>query len=207
MTEKIKIKAIEKWLDEEIGSCADCGQLTFCNGAGIIENCEWVQDYSKYDLTKPGILIIDDNPGIVSFLEDDLEELTDSGLINVEDYNIFSFTTKNAAYIAFGTMRAYKNLNIQKAIIDITLGGSMVTSKGNIKLHGVDVFEALIEINPNLRYLFYTGNQMNSEVKTISDIMRQYSLLTGKKITDSLLFKTQLSMKDRRTFLYEKLFK
>ncbi len=177
------IKSIEKWVDALPEKCSECKQGKFCNAAGVLDECEWVQDHKDKDLSKPGILIIDDNPGIVSFLEDDLEELDSEGFINLKDYNVFTFSTKYAAYQLLGTLRYYKDLNIQIAIIDITLGGSMMTSKGNIKLTGVDIFEPLLEINPKLKYIFYTGNQMNEHIKTISEIMKKYSSITGKKIT------------------------
>ena len=202
-----EIKSIEKWLSKEPEQCRVCNETMFCNAAGVYDKCQWNENFDKYDLKKTGILIIDDNPGIVSFLEDDLEEMDEEGLIDLEKWNIFKFTTKHAAYKLFGTLRKYKDLNIKVAIIDITLGGSMKTTSGNIKLTGVDAFEPLLELNPDLKYIFYTGNQMNNHVKTISEIMKNYTKITGKKITDNILFKTQLNMNDRRDYLYEKLFK
>ena len=204
---KKQIQSIEKWLSDETTKCYSCGQSSFCNVAGLDPMCQWNQDLSDKDLSKPGILIIDDNPGIVSFLEDDLEELNDEGLIKLNDYNVFTFTTKHAAYHLLGVLRQHGDLNIKIAIVDITLGGSMQTPKGNTKLTGVDAFEPLLELNPKLKYIFYTGNQMNDHVKVIADIMKTFTKITGEKITDHLLFKTQLNMNDRRMFLYDKLFK
>lgn len=204
---KIYIKNIEKWLKYNDTNC-DCKKdEIFCKNVGLNEECIWVKNLDKYDLSKPGILLIDDNPGIISFLEDDLEELDNDEKINLSDWNIFSFTSKQAAYILIGTLRRYGDLNIKVAIIDITLGGIINTGKKILKLTGIDVFEPLYELNPNLRYLFYTGNQMNHHINTINNIMKQYTNFTGKKITDNILFKTQLSMKDRQTFIYKKLFK
>jgi len=201
------IKSIEKWiLDDSLG-CTQCSGNKFCASTGLADDCTNVINLSEYDLTKPGILLIDDNPGIISFLEDDLEELDEDGKIKLDDWNVFSFTSKSAAYIMFATLRHYGDLNIKVAIIDITLGGTMNTSEKIIKLTGVDAFEPLLELNPDLRYLFYTGNQMNNHIKTIGVIMQQYTNCTGKKITDNILFKTQMAMSDRQEYLYKKLFK
>jgi len=165
-----------------------------------------IQELGNVDFSKPGILIIDDNEGICSFIEDDFEELDVNGKINLNNYNVFVFYGIMCAYDLIATIQKYPNMNIQKAIIDITYSGTVETNKGNIKLNGVDIFEILYEINPNLDYLFYTGNQMNNHIKIISEIMRKYTKLTNKKITDDILFKTQFSMNDRRKYIAEHLF-
>lgn len=165
-----------------------------------------IQELGNVDFSKPGILIIDDNEGICSFIEDDFEELDVNGTINLNNYNVFVFYGIMCAYDLIATIQKYPNMNIQKAIIDITYSGTVETNKGNIKLNGVDIFEILYEINPNLDYLFYTGNQMNNHIKIISEIMRKYTKLTNKKITDDILFKTQFSMNDRRKYIAEHLF-
>jgi hypothetical protein len=177
---------------------------------GIIYNGERpfnVQELDDVDFSKPGIIIIDDNEGICSFIEDDLEELEDEGKLNLEDYNVFVFHGIMCAYDLMATIQKYPNMNIQKAIIDITYSGTVQTNNGNIKLNGVDVFEVLYELNPKLKYLFYTGNQMNNHIKVIGELMRKYSKLTGLKITDNILFKTQFSMNDRRNYIVKHLFK
>ena len=201
------IKSINQWLSkapDENTVCTDCGGKTFCDVAGFDE-CAWVQQYKDYDLSKPGILIIDDNEGICSFLEDDLEEMDEEEMINMDSYNLFIFSGRDCAYKLLGTLRN-KDLNIQKAIIDITYGGSVSTSNGNIKLNGVDVFEVLLELDPNLRYIFYTGNQMNTHIKAIGALMKKYTIITKKKITDNILFKTQFNMDDRRKHIFHALF-
>lgn len=202
---KINIKSIEKWIPKENNDCYSCNKKTICNSFGLKDTCDWILNIDNKDLSKPGILIIDDNPGIVSFLEDDFEVLDEEGKINIEDYNIFSFTSKSAGYMVMATIRKYGNLNIQYAIIDITLGGTINTTEKIIKLTGVDILEILLEMNPNLKYIFYTGNLMNHYIKPIANIMKQYKEITGKDITDDILFKTELNMKDRQRYILEEL--
>ena len=201
----MEIKAINQWVGKQ-EVCTNCNQKSFCSQL-INKDCQWGIDLSDYDLTKPGILIIDDNEGICSFMEDDLEELSDDNDINLEDYNVFTFFGRMCAYNLLATIQRHPNINIQKAIIDITYGGTVKTDNGNIKLTGVDVFEVLYEINPDVKYLFYTGNQMNTHIKTIDALMSKYTKITGKKITDNILFKTQFNMNDRRKYILGHLFK
>ncbi len=197
------IKSIKQWTLPK-DKCIDCHKKIFCSH--ISEKiCKWGIHESEYDLTKPGILIIDDNEGICSFMEDDLEELDLNGRINLDDYNVFTFYDKMCAYDLLGTL-SRMDLNIKKAIIDITYGGTVISEAGNIKLNGVDVFEVLYEMHPDLKYVFYTGNQMNYNIKVIGQAMRKYTKITGKKITDNILFKTQLSMDGRRDFFMKTIF-
>ena len=200
----LKLKSIEKWIPKEYSDCSSCHQKILCNSTGLNPDCEWVMNLDCKDFTKPGILIIDDNPGIVSFLEDDLDVLDENEKIKISDYNVFSFTTKTAAYKFIATVRRYGNLNIKYAIIDITLGGTINTVDKIVKLTGIDILEMLLEMNPETRYIFYTGNQMNKYIKTIANIMQQYKEITNKDISDSVLFKTELSMEDRQEYILKK---
>lgn len=171
------------------------------------ENKIKAQNLDDVDFSKPGILIIDDNEGICSFIEDDLEEMDEDGMIVLADYNVFVFSSIMCAYNLIATIQKYSNLNIQKAIIDITYSGTVSTiSRGNIKLNGVDVFEILYEMNENIKYLFYTGNQMNKNIKNIGELMVKYTAITNNNIKDNIIFKTQHSMKERRLLLQKKIF-
>lgn len=204
---KIKYKSIEKWIPDDQDNCLNCHRRSICKQLGLKDECDLPLNLGDKDLSKPGILLIDDNPGIVSFLEDDFEVLYKENKINLNKYNIFSFTSKMAAYMFMATVRKYGDLNIKYAIIDITLGGIVTTIDNIIKLTGVDVLEMLLEMNPDIKYIFYTGNQMNVYIKPIADIMEQYKKLTKKDINDIVLFKTSLSMRDRQQFILDELVK
>jgi len=164
------------------------------------------QNLDSVDFSKPGILIIDDNEGICSFILDDFEELAESGDINLDDYNVFCFHGIMCAYDLISTIQKYDNFNIQKALIDITYTGTIETNNGNIKLNGVDVFEILYELNKNLKFIFYTGNQMNTHIKLIGYIKDKFNRITSKCIDDFIMFKTEYSMKERRQVIKKTLF-
>ena len=163
--------------------------------------CEWILDLPDYDSSKPSILVVDDNPGIISFMIDDIEAL-DGKALNIDDYNILTFDTVNAAYHFEATQHKYSGLNIKYAILDLTLGGSIITEDGPVKYTGVDIYQQILIYNPEVKVLFYTGNNLNEYIKSNKKIIEQFSELTdGKKIKDYVLFKTSLDLYGRRKYL------
>jgi len=164
-------------------------------------NCEWVLELKDFNKSKPSILVVDDNPGIISFLLDDLYSL-DGVKINLDEYNIITFDTINAAFYFEATQHSYRGLNIEYAIIDLTLGGSISTPKGPVKYTGVDIYQQILIYNPEVKPLFYTGNNLNEYIKSNEKIIEQFFNITdGKSIRDYVLFKTSLDLKDRREYL------
>jgi len=165
--------------------------------------CAWANEIA-FDASKPSIIIIDDNPGMVSFLKDDLEFLDEEEILNLDDYNLITFETPFAAFDFKRAQTANDGLNIKFAILDITLGGSRMTEQGNIKYTGVDIFEMILNYNSDVKALFYTGNQLNPHIKASKKLIEQYTKLTdGKDIKDHILYKTSMDMDDRRKFFAE----
>lgn len=189
------------------GVCIEtCGSNYFCDGCGLIENCSWIQKLPGFDRTKPSILIIDDNYGMVSFLRDDLEQIFIDHKMDLMEYNILEFSSKFAAYQFIATHQHYDGLNITKAIIDITYGGSVQSNTGNIRLTGVDVFRTIYKTNPEVKFLFYTGNQLNPYIKSNRELMEEFKDIYHDKITDFVLYKTSLNIEDRQRLIANKLF-
>jgi hypothetical protein len=191
---------------KSINSCEKCPLKYACTGKKEkTENCEYAMDVSDIDFSKDVILIIDDNNGVVSFLEDDMEYYKEEGIIS-EDTQVLSISGAYAAFTLELLMTKIKNINIKYAIIDITLGGSRHSKEGNVKYTGVDVFRIIYEINPDVKYLFYTGNNLNPYIKSNEVLMTKYKELTKKDIKDSVLYKTSIDMDSRRKFIAEYLF-
>jgi len=163
--------------------------------------CDWTLELKDYDDTKPSILVVDDNPGIISFLIDDIESL-DGKSIDLKDYNLLTFDTINAAFYFEATQHKYKGLNIEFAILDLTLGGSIQTSEGPVKYTGVDIYQQILIYNKDAKVLFYTGNNLNEYIKSNKKIINQFAEITdGKSIKDYILFKTALDLQGRREYL------
>ena len=201
--------AEELFKDEEkidLSSCEDCLMSYNCKAKRKkTDICEFAIDISHIDLTQDVILIIDDNNGVVSFLEDDMEYYKEENIIS-EETQILSISGSYAAFTLELLLAKVGDLKIKYAIIDITLGGSRQSEEGNIKYTGVDVFRMLYEDNKDIKYLFYTGNNLNPYIKSNEVLMTKYKDITGRDIGESVLYKTSIDMDSRRKFIAEYLF-
>ena len=159
-----------------------------------------------FDFDKDSVLIIDDNEGMVSFLEDDIEFLAEHNLINQHKINILGISGDHAAFTFKTLQDEYGSLNIKWAIIDITLGGSKMTEKGNLKYSGVDVFKMIYDKNPDVKFLFYTGNSLNPYINANKNLIAQFKSINGDDIMSHVLFKTSMDMDKRRKYISKILF-
>jgi len=140
----------------------------------------------KMDPNKKNLLIIDDNLGLISLINDILEM---SRLD--KDINSICIQTSYAGFIYKIITEKY-NLKIDYAIIDITFGGIIVdTHDGNIKYEGVMVFKDLINKNKELKYLFYTGNSLNKYVYSSKKIIDIFQQITNDDIMNHVVYKNQ----------------
>ncbi len=169
-------------------------------------NCMFDIELENFDKNKDTFFIIDDNEGMVSFLEDDVDYLDSKGVINKKDINILSLSGNHSAFIFEIMQDREKGLNIKWAIIDITLGGSIMTNKGNIKYTGVDVLVMILKYNPDVKFLFYTGNNLNPYIKRNKQLIDQFKEIAGEDINNYVLFKTSMDMSSRRSYIAKKLF-
>jgi len=164
---------------------------------------KWIREIN-FNKDKESILILDDNPGIISFMLDDIDFIdTDtSNDFKKDNFNIITFDTNYAAYYFEATQHYYGGLNIKYAILDLTLGGTMQTDNGPVKYTGVDVYQQILIYDPDVEVIFYTGNSLNEYVRTSANIIKQYGELTnGQDIMDKVLFKTTLDLDERRNYL------
>ena len=172
-----------------------------------IHECENAISIPNYNPELDTILIIDDNEGMISFLMDDMEYFVDKKIIDTDKYNILPITGVHAAFTLKLLYEKLPRLNIKFAIIDITLGGSKMTSEGNIKYTGVDAFEMMYSNNPDFNFLFYTGNNLNPYIKANEKLITQFNKITECNIKDYVLFKTSMDINSRRDYITKYLFK
>ena len=198
--------------EEEIPehSCDDCLIKKYCTKKGKMSDlCKYAIDIKGYDKNKDTILIIDDNKGVISFLMDDIEYLDEEKIINLKTINVITISGTHAAFTLELLYSKLEKLSIKWAIIDITLGGSAMTEKGNLKYTGVDVFE-MINKNKNtpkdFKFLFYTGNNLNPYIKANEKIINQFKELTGDDIKNYVLFKTSMDIDSRREYIINHIF-
>lgn len=174
--------------------------MSFCN----IDSIKDVK-YSKID-KKEGILLIDDSPGIISFLEDDFSQFFSEKILDENNYNLFSFYGRTAIFDLINNLK-FKDLNIKYAVIDLTFGGILKNKNGeNIKLTGVDVYIMLKELKPSLKFCFLTGNQMNTYIDTIKNMCSQFYRYNRDDIMNYVVFKNSNTIKNRRKEILKRLF-
>ena len=197
----------EKIKEENLKNCPTCPIADKCNG-GRNNLCQKYQIPEGYGPNKKTILIIDDNLGIVSFLEDDVKEMAREYSLNIDDFNIVAIYGNDAAINAITLVKKYPEFKVDYAIIDLTYGAIIKTDKGNVKFNGVDVFCYLREKNPNLKYVFFTGNTLNTYLNSIKRMVEKFkSCSNGEDIIDHTIFKNQYSDEDRLKVIFENLFK
>jgi len=186
--------------------CNNCSIKSLCSDNNIIHECENSIDIGDYNPDLDTVLIIDDNEGMISFLMDDMDYFVDKGIIDKDKLNILPISGLHAAFSLKLLYEKLPRLNIKHAIIDITLGGSKMTKEGNIKYTGVDVFSMIYKNNPDFRFLFYTGNNLNPYIKSNEKLISQFKELTGGDIKKHVLFKTSMDISSRRKYIQECLF-
>jgi len=190
--------------------CGNCSMKDVCEvkrGKRKIP-CTFKQSLpDDFDFNKETIFIIDDNPGIVSIIMDEFEYLEELGKLNLTDYNILSFTTKDAGFQYIATQEVYgTKLNIKYAIIDITLIGSIMTDKGNVILDGIDILGVLKQYNDLKSFIFFTGNNLNPYIKSNKEKIEKYNNLYDENIFEKIVFKASQQSEDESRILYNALF-
>lgn len=189
---------LSKDKDNMLMDCNECIRKNECLIQESNKNylCSYVIDLKDFDKTKDSILIIDDNPGVLSFLEDDLKHL------GIDRFNIIKFHSKYAGFNLLGTLKSYGNLNIKYGIFDLSLGGGVYNEKdGNIVIDGVDVFKECYNINKDMEYFFFTGNTLNTYIKKNQEMIDKFNEITSKDISKYILYKTKLNPDDRREYI------
>jgi hypothetical protein len=150
-------------------------------------------------------LIIDDNYGQVNILSDDIEYIFNK--YNITDINLLKIQTNMGAFEVNDLLLKYgRDLRIDYAIVDLTIGGSRRIGTENIKLTGVDVVGFLKNYSEDLKIIIYTGNNLNTYIESNVKIMNKFKSLTGYNINDHIIIKRSLTVEERREAIAERLF-
>lgn len=164
------------------------------------KNCDCdIKFLEEFDASKKIILLIDDNPGIVSFLKDDMEYLIDKNIMD-NNLNILCASGSHSAFCLEKFLEE-NDITINYVIIDITFGGSIIKNHSIVKYTGIDVFDMCHKNNPDLKYMFYTGNKLNTYIKSNKNLIEQFKDIMNKELKDFVLFKTSLGTQERRNFI------
>jgi len=157
---------------------------------GFVEKVEELDNLYKKFLKqdKKIMLIIDDNGGLISLIEDVLE------INNVkEKINIVKISSMYAGFLLHYFREKTGKLKFDYAIIDLSFGGVIYDDElGNIRYEGIKVFKDIYEDNKDIKYFFYTGNSLNKYMSSSREIMSSFEEITnGKNMLDYVIFKNQ----------------
>ena len=135
----------------------------------------------------PILLIIDDNIGLTSIIADILK------IKKIENISVISIHSSYAGFIVNLLAKLNDNkLKIDYAIIDLSYGGVISFEEtGNITFEGIMVFKELYDNNPDLKFFFYTGNNLNSYVFSSNKIIKTFKNITNKDIQEFVVFKNK----------------
>jgi len=157
---------------------------------GFVEKVEELDNLYKNFLKqdKKIMLIIDDNGGLISLIEDVLE------INNVkEKINIVKISSMYAGFLLHYFREKAGKLKFDYAIIDLSFGGVIYDDElGNIRYEGIKAFKDIYEDNKDIKYFFYTGNSLNKYMSSSREIMSSFEEITnGKNMLDYVIFKNQ----------------
>lgn len=188
--------------DSTLINCIQCIHKQNCDFKDVDSYlCNYIKTYD-IDLNKKCIILLDDNEGVVSFLKDDLKELSNSGVFNIDEFNIVEFTTEHAGFYLLAFLKTHPNVDIAFGIFDISLGGGVFDKyKGNIVLDGVDCFIETYNNNNAIKFLFFTGNKLNEYIKKNKEIVNKFKKFHKDDIRKYILFKTTLSPESRIEYI------
>jgi CheY-like chemotaxis protein len=147
-----------------------------------------VRIIDSFDSSKPSILIVDDQKGIISIIEDYMDECG----INEKEYNILSFYGSHAAFVMQETLEKLIEKGLTKldiAVVDIVLPGKKKVDGKYTKCDGIDV---VIWLNKHLNltnFVFYTGNVVSAYVGFINEKTDKFQAYFNKDMKDHIIYK------------------
>lgn len=128
---------------------------------------------------RPLILLMDDYPGVISLLHDDMK-YTDK---EYKDKYCFLESTGNfAAFSVIDYLQREDHKKIDIAFLDITLGGIIVKNGKVTEYDGVDVAIGILKDNPDAKIKFITGHTINRKNPELFKFITKFETFTGKEI-------------------------
>ena len=134
------------------------------------------------DKNKQTILIIDDYIGITNTAN---IIITTSDDLHLDDYNIIKFWGIKAGKELLLYLEKNPDIKIDVAIIDMLING----------IDGVDIVYKMIKNSPDVRYMFYTGVDLEGNEYKYNKARAKYVKFLGDNFLDKIVLKSK-SFKD-----------
>ena len=157
---------------------------------------------NPYDVNKKTIILVDDLTATKVLYEIAFSEIKRRHKIDVtEDYNIVFFFGKNVGFSVIKFLN--KGINIDYAILDITIDTLAKFDDEYIELDGVDIAIAIANKNATTKIMFNSAHTMNPRNLTVSEFIEKYK----KHFKDDMYKYTIDKLVDMNQAIYNFLFK
>ena len=157
---------------------------------------------NPYDVNKKTIILVDDLTATKVLYEIAFSEIKRRHKIDVtEDYNIVFFFGKNVGFSVIKFLN--KGINIDYAILDITIDTLAKFDDEYIELDGVDIAIAIANKNTTTKIMFNSAHTMNPRNLTVSEFIEKYK----KHFKDDMYKHTIDKLVDMNQAIYNFLFK
>lgn len=157
---------------------------------------------NPYDVNKKTIILVDDLPATKVLYEIAFNEIKRIHKVDVtKDYNIVFFFGKNVGFSVIKFLN--KDINIDYAILDITIDTLAKFDDEYIELDGVDIAIAIANKNATTKIMFNSAHTMNPRNLTVSEFIEKYK----KHFKDDMYKYTVDKLVDMNQAIYNFLFK
>jgi hypothetical protein len=155
---------------------------------GYIED----EQFSKYvlDKIKPNtktIFIIDDNCFISEMIETELHNRLEKEN-RTDEFSVIQMCKADVAYNYMTILTKY-NIKPDFLLVDIEFGKVERINNANMRLDGVDLAIESTVVNPELKFILFTGNVISSENKKNYKFVGKFENYFGKNILDKIIIK------------------
>lgn len=135
---------------------------------------------------RKNLLIMDDSEEIISSIIDDLHKLNSTTNFNINDFNIFTISSKMAGFDVLELLEVAPEIRIDFALLDIILGGKKVVEGVRKMIDGVDVAISIWTRFPNAEILFFSGCIIEQTVDK-NHFKSRFEKFTSEKIDDYII--------------------
>lgn len=180
-----EIKEFKKEKEKKVikqGECKTCKNKNFCQIKGKFSSDFFCNFNIKidFDENKESIIIIDDNPGIVSLIKEEIKHC---------NYNIITFTNEDCGFFARSFFENYKDtLKIKALIVDLYFPSIKVSKTKNLKLNGIDIIFSAKRFLKNKNFTFY----IISGISFLDEYKKKFEAIFSDNLENYVYTKNQI---------------
>ena len=183
---------------------------TSVDGSWDYKSVEGMKFPISYSPDKLNLVILDDDPELVSITKTDIEmlasgkdnttllEMVDDvdetimmlDSVKIDNYNIFEAVGSDAVFTLKVFLEADSNFKFDLAVLDLYIGGFRTVNGENTVYDGIDAYSMMHEKNPKLKVIFNTSFTMAKGSKISDGFSKKFESVTGSDILEHLTYKS-----------------